>query len=335
MRAITFLAALLLASPVVAQTQAQPPAFVPDWQPSIQGTGIPGLSGQPIMLFTRPADGRAALQPTLWLFRDTGGFSGGTPWYTYPTLWALSVSGKDVSGFEWTIKGEQHNKSRLSLSAQNVAVNGTIWREPTGTGEATGPSWALNGNCVDKTGESPPTGACIAAELDIGGAVGPDPNRQRVIAHGAASGQPGSHVGYGYMVSGTADVTIDRAFSTANVGAKFGIGLDLAGGVFGGPAIALAKGQWLAFDADADGRFGRFLGMNPADGMFTYMTPGGPMLRFADDGAAYVGRLIETIPHTPTASTDPCVPGERAWNAAFEFRCIAPNRWRRAALSDW
>jgi hypothetical protein len=171
--------------------------------------------------------------------------------------------------------------------------------------------------------------------LDIGGAVGPDPNRQRVIAHGAASGDQGSHVGYGFMVSATPGVTVDRAFSTANVGASFGIGLDLAGASFSGAAILTAPGQWFGIDGDANGNFSRFLGFNPADGTLTYMTSGGPMLRISDDGASRIGRLIQTLPHVPGSSGSACETGEQAYDAAFLYVCVAPNRWKRVALTDF
>lgn len=327
MRAALALAALLLAAPAVAQTYPMP------WAANVQATGIPGISGLPIFLYNAPSDPKSYdARPTLWVGRDTSQSGSGQPWNTYKAIWGLGVAGKNDAGFQWAITGEMHNLSDAKLGAQNVAVNGTIWKEGAGP---VGPSWGLNGNCVDLTGEQPPTASCIGAELDVGGAIGPDPNRQRVIMHGAASGQPGAHVGYGVVVSAVPGVTIDRAFSTANVGASFGIGLDLAGASFSGAAVALAPRQWLAFDADANGKYGRFLGFDSGDGLFKYMTPFGPMLTFSDDGAAKVGRLIQTIPHVPASVNAPCETGEQAYDADFFYVCIAPSRWRRAALTDW
>ena len=29
------------------------------------------------------------------------------------------------------------------------------------------------------------------------------------------------------------------------------------------------------------------------------------------------------------------VVGDHAWDEAYEYRCVAPDRWKRAVLSDW
>lgn len=332
MRSTILVAAMLTLAADLAVAQQQQ-ASAPPWSASVLNSGTPGLQGIPAFLWNQSADPKAFDErPTLRIDREVQAGSG-KPGYTYKALWVLGTTGFASSGYEWTITGEQHNRSRGSTGAQNVAVNGTIWRDPTDTGEPSGPSWGLNGNCVDTTGEQPPTYGCIGAELDVGGAVGPDPHRQRVILHGAGGGKPGSHIGYGIMVSPTPGTTIDRAFSTANVNGAFGIGLDLAGGVFGGAAILMGTGQFLALDGTPEGAFEHF--MFYRDRVLTYMTPGGPMLRLADDGAAHIGRIIEAMPHVPASADAPCIAGEHAWDRNFEYRCIAENRWRRAALSDW
>lgn len=327
-------AALLLAAPAAAQTAA--PALSPPFSRSVANTGQPGIQGIPLFLMNSFGGSTFDDRATLRVNRDVETTSGGgKPWWTYKAFWANTTTSFMSPGFEWTITGELTNRTRKSANAQNVAVNGTAWKRPTDNGEETGTTWAGNFNCVDQTGAKNPTTSCIALELDIGGVVGPDPNRQRVLSHAGAGGEPGSHVAYGYMVSTGQGVTIDRAFSTANVGSQFGIGLDLAGGSFSGAAILMAPGQWLGLDGNADGKFTRFFGFNPADGTLTYMTNGGPMLRFSDDGAARVGRLIQTLPHVPASADTPCEIGEQAYDASFLYVCIAPNRWRRAALTDW
>ncbi|GAN47812.1 hypothetical protein ACXR8U_06515 [Methylobacterium radiotolerans] len=324
------LALALLASPAAGQT------FTLPFSKSVANSGQPGLQGMPLFLSNSFGGATFDDRATLRVDRDVETASGGgKPWWTYKAFWANTTTSYVSPGFEWTITGELNNRSRKSANAQNVAVNGTAWKKPTDNGEETGTTWAGNFNCVDQTGKASPTTSCIALELDIGGVVGPDPNRQRVLSHAGGGGEPGSHVAYGYMVSTSQGVTIDRAFSTANVGSTFGIGLDLAGASFSGAAILMAPGQWIGLDGNADGKFSRFLGFNPVDGSLTYMTSGGPMIRIADDGAAYVGRLVETIPHVPASSSAPCVIGERAWDQSYEYRCVAPNRWKRAALSDW
>lgn len=330
MKHLLALALALSASSAVAQTYTLPFAA------SIANTGQPGFQGVPLFLSNSFSGSTFDDRATLRVERDVETASGGgKPWWTYKAFWANTTTSFVSPGFEWTITGELNNRSRKSAKAQNVAVNGTAWKKPTDNGEETGTTWAGNFNCVDQTGKASPTTSCIALELDIGGVVGPDPNRQRVLLHAGGGGEPGSHVAYGYMVSTGQGVTIDRAFSTANVGSTFGIGLDLAGASFGGAAVLLAPSQWIGVDGNADGGFSRFLGFNSADGTLTYMTRGGRMLRVSDDGAAYVGRLVETRPHVPSSSNAPCATGERAWDQSYAYRCAALNRWKRAALSDW
>lgn len=309
----------------------------PPWTDSVAGTGTAGLQTYPLFLLNRCDGSNFDQNPTLRIDRDVetdpASPNQGTPWYTYKALWVNTWTGRNSPGFEWAITGELHNRSRKSTNAQHVAVNGTAWKEKTDNGEETSTTWAGNFNVVDETGVSDPTTSCIALELDIGGVVGTDKNRQRILSHAAGGGQQGSHIAYGYMVSTGSGVTIDRAFSCANVGSTFGIGLDLAGASFTGAAVLMAPEQWLALDGDANGNFGHFLGFH--NGRFIYMTPYGPMLQFSDDGAAYVGRVIANIPHVPSSITSPGEPGEQAWDQNYFYICIAANRWRRVKLSDW
>lgn len=57
------------------------------------------------------------------------------------------------------------------------------------------------------------------------------------------------------------------------------------------------------------------------------MKIGSLMLRVSDDGAAYAGRLTETIPHIPAFSSIPRVTGKRV-GSELKIFCVAPNRWK-------
>jgi len=48
-----------------------------------------------------------------------------------------------------------------------------------------------------------------------------------------------------------------------------------------------------------------------------------------------LGQIHEPSPLVPNRSTSPCTPGQRSWDADYEYRCVATNRWKRAALSSW
>jgi hypothetical protein len=53
------------------------------------------------------------------------------------------------------------------------------------------------------------------------------------------------------------------------------------------------------------------------------------------DAGLSAGSLIVTTPHTPATAFDACVAGTVAWDANFVYICVAPNTWRRSALSAW
>jgi hypothetical protein len=63
----------------------------------------------------------------------------------------------------------------------------------------------------------------------------------------------------------------------------------------------------------------------------------GSGLTLATAGAPIVlaAPLVEAHPAVPASSHAPCVPGEHAWDASWEYRCVAPNQWKRAALAAW
>ena len=92
------------------------------------------------------------------------------------------------------ILGEIKNEALASNGAENVAVNGTIFKEPNGIGPV-GPSWGGNFNCTDETTEANPVASCIGAEFDVDvTSSSTDNNRQRVGIQIAASGVSGTHM---------------------------------------------------------------------------------------------------------------------------------------------
>lgn len=59
------------------------------------------------------------------------------------------------------------------------------------------------------------------------------------------------------------------------------------------------------------------------------------MIRVSDTGHIEAASLWEALPRPPRSSREPCAPGDHAWDHAYAYRCVAPNRWKRAPLSDW
>ena len=234
MRTIVACLPLLLVSPVWAQN------YNPPWSLDVRGTGMPGLDDIPVFLWNAPpAFGNA---PTLRIDRHIDAGSG-LAWNTYKGLWVLGSTNPQNVGFEWTISGEQHNTALASGGAQNVAVNGTIWKDPNGVGPV-GPSWGGNFICSDTTGEVDPVASCIGAELDTGakailGKENTDENRQRVVLQLVGGGGEGVHTGYGILM-GVNGGMIDRAFAPLG---SYGIGLDFTGAGFSKAPIMLAPEQ--------------------------------------------------------------------------------------------
>ncbi len=92
---------------------------------------MPGLDGGHVFLWNRPQ----AFDPVSTLRVDRHVPEGsGEATHTYKAIWALGSTGPHNAGYEWTITGELHNRALASTGAQNVAVNGTIFKEPNGWG---------------------------------------------------------------------------------------------------------------------------------------------------------------------------------------------------------
>ncbi|GJE14112.1 MULTISPECIES: hypothetical protein [Methylobacterium] len=324
-----------LASPAFAEAPVRPTAetSVSDWPPNfsrnVQGTGLPGVDGGHIFLWNRPQGFDPA--STLRVDRHVPEGSGEAT-HTYKALWALGSSGPHNAGYEWTITGELHNRALASTGAQNVAVNGTIFKEANGLGPV-GPSWAGNFNCVDTTDEADPVASCIGVEVDVS-AQSPttDSNRQRVGLQISTGGVPGAHTGYGILMGNLTGSITDRGISFQGEGV-YGIGIDAAAARFTGVPILLAPGQTIGLDGTRDGGFSRSFGFDGRD--LVYGTGSGPVFRVSDAGHIEVASVRESQSRPPRSSREPCTAGDHAWDEAYEYRCVATDRWKRALLSDW
>jgi hypothetical protein len=52
-------------------------------------------------------------------------------------------------------------------------------------------------------------------------------------------------------------------------------------------------------------------------------------------GKVTINSLNITKPMTPESSSAPCNLGDQSWDEAYVYICVAPNSWKRAALSAW
>lgn len=80
-------------------------------------------------------------------------------------------------------------------------------------------------------------------------------------------------------------------------------------------------------------------GVSPSS--LDYVVPTGTLHSFYASGSSVssfkIGAMgpIEPQTFTPTSSAATCTAGQHAWDANYEYRCVATNTWKRAALSTW
>ncbi len=73
---------------------------------------------------------------------------------------------------------------------------------------------------------------------------------------------------------------------------------------------------------------------NPSTGTAIFTDTGAGNVDIRDN--LIVGTsIIETGGGTPASATAPCTRGQRTWDMSYEYRCVAANTWKRAALSTW
>ena len=54
-----------------------------------------------------------------------------------------------------------------------------------------------------------------------------------------------------------------------------------------------------------------------------------------NSGVTFNGAIVERPTGTPSSSSATCTQGQHAWDASYEYRCVATNTWKRAALAAW
>lgn len=228
---------------------------------------------------------------------------------------------------------------------QHVAINGTVLREhppaDIKSGTSTSPTWAGLFLNQDDTGKY--LGNQVGIEVDVVGS-GVDKEKRRIIVQAAIASHPpagkpneefsvatgmtmGSNTPVGYFGVG---YELTAKYDVAAFDASRALPINNA------PALRLAEGQRIAWVADSalftsaiNGVVGTFAGTNRIFGIDTSGNTSQP-------GEMTAGSVRETKSLTPPTSRAPCVRGSRAWDANYEYRCVATNRWRRIAyMPDW
>jgi hypothetical protein len=199
-------------------------AGLPGLTASVEGTGIPGLDNPActgiatcqFMLFASPASDAASTTSTVEFQRDASAITGGTAGLTRGALWVLGKSGKSANEFDWNIKSELHNQTLATTNAQNVAVQGTVYKDtPTGGGQVS-VSWGVNGVCIDNQVLANPTASCVGGRFSsytLAGS-GTDTGKMRIGAHiqvGLSTGTDTAvHIGRGLLFSILGNAVVDN-----------------------------------------------------------------------------------------------------------------------------
>ena len=142
--------------------------------------------------------------------------------------------------------------------------------------------------------------------------------------------------GYGIRSGGT---LINALPTTLSLQA----GLDLSGvqKPFTDAAVKLAAGNTIRFGANGMGgsvssRTSSEGGSISFDANSTILDfGGGQQNKFGPTGYTTTGSITEAAPATPARSSASCAVGQHAWDANYEYRCVATNHWKRAPLSDF
>lgn len=239
---------------------------LPHLTSNVEGQNLPGLDGTPWFIYHAPASSSDGANASLRVQRDAT-YSGGSSGGTVKTIWGLGTTSPTSLYYEWVITGELHNQTDGSMAAQNVAVNGTAFKQFLGgytyTSGQVGATWGGNFVCNDQTGYVNPTYGCVGTEIDnyFNPGVGTDNNAQRVVlqlAYGSGTGSPAlstDHVGIGVLIgSANGSAVLDRAFKFSS-GGSYGIGLDFSFGTFNTAPIFMAPGQKIVFDGTTSGTY--------------------------------------------------------------------------------
>lgn len=64
-------------------------------------------------------------------------------------------------------------------------------------------------------------------------------------------------------------------------------------------------------------------------------TSGQGALSILAASTSFSGPIIQSAAFTPASATAACTTGQMAWDTSYEYRCVATNTWRRAALAAW
>ncbi|MDR3564384.1 MAG: hypothetical protein P4N59_23515 [Negativicutes bacterium] len=234
---------------------------------SVEATGRQGIDNNTFFIYQDAATVAQATTQALRVQRNSSypnSASGPSPVAgTVQTIWALTETSPTGSLFEWPITSELYNHTGAALgsAAQNVAINGTAFKQfKSGYNygaDQIGPTWGGNFVCQDLTRTANPTSSCIGVEIDdyFMPGVGTDLNNQRVVlqlAWGGSGTLVTDHIGTGIMLGGNGGPTMDNAILFGS-GGNFDTGINFSKSSFDTAPVFLGPGQKIIFDGSSKG----------------------------------------------------------------------------------
>jgi hypothetical protein len=223
----------------------------------------------------------------------------------------------------------------LFLTARNAGTSSDVVGVLTSAIVSADKGTAFGGNLIARTDIGVRDPKLVGLELDVMPAAG--------VAAASGSGGlfinafnspvPGPAIQTGGVGGGTFNNGI-VFYNIAGAGLAAGAGTTMASLVATPPdarfttdAIALSSGHGV--------RLGRSRLSGDEAGLKVQTVGGSDLMALDARGNLSVAGSLIQRKGAPASPTAPCALGEQRWDENFEYRCIAPNRWKRTALENW
>jgi hypothetical protein len=269
--------------------------FVQRYNPA----GDAALTVDKRLVFARVATSSA--DSSDFLFRRQANYSGGKTGYVCAAISGLTTVAPGTESFEWTANFILDNSGTSEDRSENLALAWSAIKRSTGR------TLAGFGQITDLSGPNPGN-TSVVTEFDIY-SNGGDKNENRIFldlqnfAAGkgkGGTGEPGT-VSHGIRAISSDGSPITNGYTAANgvyhcfhgrgkapggvllddIGQR-AIGVNLSAATYSNVAVALGKGQAIAFDF-ADGVHHRALSLKPG-GQLAWTTSNGDVVLISDDG---------------------------------------------------
>jgi hypothetical protein len=139
-----------------------------------------------------------------------------------------------------------------------------------------------------------------------------------------------------YQKNGSVLFSVDGAGSLVGAGAYFGgVGLNgdkVNGSIDVGNLSNESATPYIDFNGFGHASDVRLI--NDVHGQLTIVTTTGAVLQLNESGVRTSGSFQVNL-STPSSSSSPCSPGQLGADHNYVYICVAPNSWRRSALSSF